>query len=74
MVKARMNGNRKLTGLQIDPELMNPADADMLKDLVIAAVNDAANRMEELTKEEMKKHTGDLLPNIPGLDLGAFRV
>jgi DNA-binding YbaB/EbfC family protein len=72
MVKARMNGARVLTGLEIDTSLLNPQDAGMLRDLVIAAVNDAGRRMEELSKEEMKKKTEGLLPNIPGLDLGAF--
>ncbi len=74
MVKARVNGSRKLTALEIDPSLLNPQDADMLRDLVIAAVNHAGSRMEDLAKEEMKKRTEGLLPNIPGLDLGAFGV
>ena len=74
MVKARMNGARKLIGLDIDPSLLNAQDAEMLRDLVIAAVNNAATRMEELSKEEMKKKTEGLLPNIPGLDLGAFGI
>ncbi len=74
MVKATINGSRKLTGLEIDPSLMNAQDAGMLRDLVIAAVNNAATKMEELSKEEMKKKTEGLLPNIPGLDLGAFGI
>jgi len=74
MVKATINGSRKLTGLEIDPSLLNAQDAGMLRDLVIAAVNNAATKMEELSKEEMKKKTEGLLPNIPGLDLGAFGI
>ena len=74
MVRASVNGQRKLTALDIDPSLLNPQDADMLRDLVIAAVNQAGTRMEEIAKEEMKKRTEGLLPNIPGLDLGAFGV
>ena len=71
LVKARMNGSRRLTSLEIDPSLCQPQEADMLRDLLIAAVNNAASRMEELSKEEMKKRTEGLLPNIPGMDLGA---
>jgi len=74
MVKARMSGGRRLTGLDIDPSLLNESDAGMLRDLIIAAVNDAATRMEDLSKEEMKKKTEGLLPNIPGMDLGAFGI
>ena len=74
MVKARMNGSRRLIGLEIDPSLLNQQDAGMLNDLIIAAVNDAGKRVDELSKEEMKKQTEGLLPNIPGLDLGAFGV
>ena len=74
MVKARMNGSRRLTGLEIDPSLSQPEDAEMLRDLLIAAVNNAAAKMEDLSKEEMKKRTEGLLPNIPGMDLGAFGV
>jgi DNA-binding YbaB/EbfC family protein len=71
MVKARMNGNRRLIGLEIDPSLCQPQEAEMLRDLLIAAVNNAATKMEDLSKEEMKKRTEGLLPNIPGMDLGA---
>ena len=74
MVKARMSGNRRLISLEIDPSLINAQDAQMLRDLIIAAVNNAAARMEEISKEEMKKKTEGLLPNIPGLDLGAFGI
>ena len=74
MVKARMNGSKRLTGLEIDPSLCQPQDAEMLRDLLIAAVNNAASKMEDLSKEEMKKRTEGMLPNIPGMDLGAFGI
>lgn len=74
MVKATVNGNKKLIGLEIDPTLINPADGTMLRDLIVAAVNLAQANAEDLAKEEMKKSTEGILPNIPGLDLGAFGV
>jgi len=72
MVKATVNGTKKVIDLEIDPSLLNPNDAVMLKDLVIAAINQAQQKAEELAKEEMKKSTEGVLPNIPGLDLSAF--
>lgn len=72
MVKATVTGNKKLIGLEIDPSLLNPSDAVMLKDLIVAAVNTAQQNAEDLAKSEMKKNTEGLLPNIPGLDLSAF--
>jgi len=69
MVKATVNGKKQLVDLTIDPELIKPEDKDMLKDLVIAAVNKAMEDVEVKAKEELKKSTEGLLPNIPGLDL-----
>jgi DNA-binding YbaB/EbfC family protein len=72
MVKATVTGTKRLIGLEIDASLLNPNDAIMVRDLVIAAVNQAQANAEDLAKAEMKKSTEGLLPNIPGLDLGAF--
>lgn len=72
MVKATVTGTKKLIRLEIDPSLHTPEEAQMLKDLIIAAVNQAQLAAEDLAKEEMKKGTEGLLPNIPGLDLSGF--
>jgi DNA-binding YbaB/EbfC family protein len=72
MVKATVTGTKKLIGLEIDPGLLNPSEGIMLRDLIIAAVNQAQVKAEELAKDEMKKSTEGILPNIPGLDLSAF--
>ena len=45
-------------------------DKDMLKDLVIAAVNKAMEEVEEKSKEELRKSTEGMLPNIPGMNFG----
>jgi hypothetical protein len=72
MVKATVSGSKKLISLEIDPSLINPEEVQMLKDLIVAAVNQAQNEAETMAKEEMKKSTEGILPNIPGLDLGGL--
>ena len=72
MVKATVNGKKELVKLELDQDLMKPGDQEMLQDLVIAAVNKAMAEVEVLAKEEIKKSTEGLLPNIPGLDLGGL--
>jgi DNA-binding YbaB/EbfC family protein len=72
MVKATVNGKRQLLSLDIDPALFKPEDKTVLQDLVVAAVNKAAEEAEGRAKEEMKKSTEGLLPNIPGLDLSGM--
>ena len=72
MVKATVNGQKSLIGLDIDKDLVNPDDKEMLQDLIIAAVNKAFERLEPKIKEHLQKATDGVLPNIPGLDLGGF--
>jgi nucleoid-associated protein EbfC len=69
MVKARVNGKKQVVALDIDPSVLNGKDKELVQDLVIAAVNKAAEEAEILAKEELKKATEGLLPNIPGMDL-----
>ncbi|MEJ8802690.1 YbaB/EbfC family nucleoid-associated protein [Pontibacter sp. H249] len=72
LVKATVNGQRKLIKIEIDPSILNENDQDMVNDLVVAAVNNAMLTAGERAQEELKKSTEGLLPNIPGLDLGNF--
>jgi nucleoid-associated protein EbfC len=72
MVKATVNGKRQLISLDIDPTLLKAEDRMVVQDLVVAAVNKAADEAENLAKEEMKKSTEGLLPNIPGLDFSGM--
>ncbi|VAW28866.1 Nucleoid-associated protein YaaK [hydrothermal vent metagenome] len=72
MVKAIVNGKKQLVDLVIDESLYNPEDKDMLKDLIIAATNIAMDKADVLAKEEMRKATEGMLPNIPGLDLSSM--
>jgi nucleoid-associated protein EbfC len=72
MVKATVNGKRQLISLDIDPNLIKADDKAVLQDLIVAAVNKAAEEAEVLAKEEMRKSTEGLLPNIPGMDLSSM--
>jgi len=59
-VKAVVSGNRQLLSLEIDPAAVDPADVEMLQDLLLAAVNEALRQAEELIKREMEKATGNV--------------
>lgn len=72
MVKATVNGKKELISLEVDNDLIKPDDKEMLQDLIVAAVNKATQEAEVLAKEEMKKSTEGMLPNIPGMDLGGL--
>ena len=72
MVKVTVNGKRQVLEINIDKDMIKPEDKEMIQDLVVAAVNKALAEVEVLAQEELKKTTGDVLPNIPGLDLGSM--
>ncbi len=72
MVTATVNGKKEVVTLAIDDSLITPEDKEMLQDLVIAAVNKATSEVEITAKEEMRKSTEGMIPNIPGLDLGGM--
>ena len=65
MVKVVMNGRHELVSIKIEPEVVNPADVEMLEDLVMAAINEARSKVDEMIKAEMSSLTGDL--PIPGM-------
>ena len=67
MVTVLVNGKLEIVDLKIDPQVVNPEDVSMLEDLIIAAVNDALRRAQEIMAEELSKMAGGL--NIPGLKL-----
>ena len=69
MVKATVNGKRQLIALDIDASILKSEDKAVVQDLIVAAVNKAAEEAEVKAKEELKKSTEGLIPNIPGLDL-----
>jgi len=65
MVKAVANGKQELLSITIEPEVVDPEDVQMLQDLVVAAVNDALKKAQEMVSEEMTKLTGGF--KIPGM-------
>ena len=72
MVKATVNGKRQLISLDIDPSILKAEDKILIQDLVIAAVNKASEEAETTAREQLKKSTEGLLPNIPGMDLSSL--
>lgn len=68
MVTVRVNGRQEVVSIRMEREVIDPEDAEMLQDLVLAAVNDGLSRAKAMVNDEMGKLTKGLnLPNIPGL-------
>ena len=66
MVEVVANGHQKVLSVRVKPEVVDPADVEMLQDLVLAAVNDAMDKARELATKEMGAMTAGMgLP--PGL-------
>ncbi|CAN5460927.1 YbaB/EbfC family nucleoid-associated protein [soil metagenome] len=72
MVRATANGKKKLLSLEIDPTILSANDKILVQDLVVAAVNRALEEADLKSKEEIKKSTNGILPNIPGLDFSGM--
>jgi DNA-binding YbaB/EbfC family protein len=68
MVTVVANGKQEIISVKIEPEVVTSGDIEMIQDLVLAAVNEALKKSQEMIAEEMRKITGGL--NIPGL--GSF--
>ena len=65
MVAAVVNGKQELLSLRIEKDAVDPNDVEMLQDLIVAAVNEALRKAQEMIAAEMQKVTGGM--NIPGL-------
>jgi DNA-binding YbaB/EbfC family protein len=72
MVKATVNGKKKLISVDIDPSILSSNDRVLVQDLVVAAVNKALEEVEVKAKEELRKSTEGILPNIPGMDFSGM--
>jgi hypothetical protein len=70
MVTAVANGKQELLEIHFDKQVVDPEDTEMLEDLVVAAVNQAMAKAQELANEEMSKAAGGMLGNLPG----GFRI
>jgi hypothetical protein len=65
MIKVVANGRNQVVSIRIEKEVVIPEDVEMLQDLILAAVNDALTKSQEMVATQMGKLTGGL--NIPGL-------
>ncbi len=65
MVSVVMTGAQGGMSVRIDPKVVDPADVDMLQDLVLAAMNEAVKESKAMVEQEMKALTGGM--SIPGL-------
>ena len=65
MVSVKMNGNKQLLSIQIDPEVFAGGDKEMLQDLVVAAVNEGIRKVDEAMSGQLGNMTGGM--KIPGL-------
>ena len=65
MVTVTISGDQKIQSIKIDPEAVDPEDVSMLEDMILAAVNEAIAKAQELAKSRLSAVTGGL--NIPGL-------
>jgi nucleoid-associated protein EbfC len=65
MVTVEASGKQEILSIKIDREVINPEDAQMLEDLVLAACNEALRQSREMVQAEMSKLTAGL--KIPGM-------
>ena len=59
-VSVTVSGKKEVTKVEIDKEVVDPDDVEMLEDLIMAAVNEALRKMEDLSNQSMSKITGGL--------------
>lgn len=63
MVTVTVTGHKEVVDVKINPEAVDPDDVEMLQDLVLAAVNDALKKTDELTNSTMGQFTKGM--NLP---------
>ena len=64
-IRVVVNGAKELKELKIKPEVVDAEDVEMLEDLILACINEALRKADEMVTQEMGKVTGGI--NIPGL-------
>ncbi len=65
VVTVKINGKREVLSINIEPEIVDPDDIETLSDILVAAVNEAIKKVDEISENEMSKITGQM--NIPGM-------
>lgn len=65
VVKAVANGRQSIVSVEIDPAVVDPADVEMLQDLIVAAMNEALAQSRDLAAKKLSSVTGGL--GLPGM-------
>jgi DNA-binding YbaB/EbfC family protein len=65
MVTVTVNGKSEVLRVKVEPQVVDPDDVEMLEDLIVAGVNEALRKAQEMMSQEMAKLTGGM--KIPGL-------
>lgn len=65
VVTVKINGKCEITNIEIKPEIVDPDDIETLQDIIVAAVNEAVKKVNDIKETEMSKVTGNL--SIPGM-------
>lgn len=66
-VEAVVSGSKKLVKLNIDEDAVDPDDVEMLEDMIVAAINEALDKVDEESSSAMSKLTGGMGGGMPGL-------
>jgi len=68
MVSVKMNGQKQLTDVKIEPEVFKSKDQEMLQELFMSAVNEATRRVDDALTQQMKDLTGGM-PGMMGMKI-----
>ena len=67
-VRVVITGAQEVRAIEIDPDAVDPAEVEMLQDLILTAINDAIGRSKELERERMGAIAGGMgIPGMPGM-------
>jgi DNA-binding YbaB/EbfC family protein len=64
-ITVKMNGHREIQSITLAPEVVDPEDVETLQDLIVAAIQDASKKAQELSEKRMGALTGGM--KLPGL-------
>ncbi|MCP4657873.1 MAG: YbaB/EbfC family nucleoid-associated protein [bacterium] len=60
MVTLKMNGHKQLVALKIEPDIIDPEDAGMIEDLIVAAYNEGGRKMDDTLREKLTSMAGEM--------------
>lgn len=66
-VEVTVSGTKKILALKLDEEAVDPDDVEMLEDLIVAALNEALDKVDAESSSAMSKLTGGMGGGMPGL-------